>query len=349
MKRFGRHIQSKAGLQILLLLLLLAAAIIASAGMGYIRIAFTDVIRIMGKGLLGLDAGGGADNNVFYTVVMDVRLPRILASALVGGGLAVAGGVFQGILLNPLADPYTLGVSAGAAFGASVALLLNLTLVKIYSVPAFAFLGAVATLILVIYLASSSGGVSSSSLILSGIIVAAILSAGLSFLKYVADEQVAVIIFWLMGSFVARTWTDVGLTAAVVCAGFLIVMYFARDLNLLSLGERTATSLGINARRVTVIMLITASMVTAVCVSVAGIIGFVGLIVPHMVRGLTGPDNRGLIPVSLVGGAILLLCADTVTRALLPSEIPIGVLTALIGGPFFCYIFKKRRILDQAR
>jgi iron complex transport system permease protein len=251
--------------------------------------------------------------------------------------------VFQGILLNPLADPYTLGVSAGAAFGASLAILFNIGLMGTYSVPLFAFIGATVTLLFVIYLSSSSGGLSSNNLILSGIIVAAILSAGISFLKYVADEQVAVIIFWLMGSFGSKTWTDVGLTFLFILAGFSGFMYFARDMNLMSLGNRTARSLGVDTRRVTIFLLVMASLVAAICVSVSGIIGFVGLLVPHMMRFLTGPDNRRLVPMSLLSGAILLLTADTITRSVLPSEIPIGVLTALIGGPFFCYIFRKQQ------
>jgi iron complex transport system permease protein len=261
----------------------------------------------------------------------------------VGAGLAISGVVFQGILLNPLADPYTLGVSAGAAFGASLAILLNIEFMGTASVPLFAFIGAVATLFFVMYLSASGGGVSSTNLILSGIIVAAILSAGISFLKYIADEQVAVIIFWLMGSFGSKTWTDVGLTFLFVGCGFLIFMFFARDLNLMSLGDRTASSLGVDTQKVTLMLLVTASMIAAICVSVSGIIGFVGLLVPHMMRLLTGPDNRRLIPISLLAGAILLLAADTITRAVLPSEIPIGVLTALIGGPFFCYIFRKQQ------
>jgi cobalamin transport system permease protein len=339
--------QRATGIQLALLALMLFGIVVLSAGMGYIDIAFVDVARIIGAALPGQEGLARDLDPLWSVVVMDVRLPRILTAAIVGGGLAFSGAVFQGILLNPLADPYTLGVSAGAAFGAAVALLLNLTLMGASAVPLFAFAGATATLVLVIYLSSAGGGVSSNNLILSGIIVAAILSAGLSFIKYLADEQVAVIIFWLMGSFVSRTWTDVSLTVTLVGFGFLVTMFYSRDLNLLSLGERTAVSLGVNSRRVSLVMLITASMVAAACVSVSGIIGFVGLLVPHMVRGVTGPDNRRLIPVSLLAGALLLLCADTVTRALLPSEIPIGVLTALIGGPFFCYIFRKRQLMGR--
>ena len=158
-----------------------------------------------------------------------------------------------------------------------------------------------------------------------------------------ADEQVSVIIFWLMGSFGSKTWTDVALIISIVCIGFFIFIYYARDLNLMSLGNRSAASLGVDTGRVTLVLLAAASFVAAICVSVSGIIGFVGLLVPHIIRMITGPDNKKLLPVSMLAGAIVLLCADTITRAVLPSEIPIGVLTALIGGPFFCYIFRKQQ------
>jgi iron complex transport system permease protein len=301
-----------------------------------------DVVKIILARLIG-DAGMTAPMDPLLPVVVwDVRLPRILASTLVGGGLAAAGVVFQGILLNPLADPYTLGVSAGAAFGASIALLFKLTLAGSWSVPLFAFVGATATLAAVILLSRSAGALSSSNLILAGIIVAAILSAGISLLKYIADEQVAVIIFWLMGSFAAKTWTDVVVTLALVTAGMLVFTFFARDLNLIALGDRTAASLGVDTQRVTLLLLIAASLVSAGAVAISGIIGFVGLLVPHMLRAVVGPDNRRLLPAAVVAGGLLLLGADTLTRTVLPVEVPIGVVTALIGGPFFCYIFRKR-------
>jgi len=329
--------------QLLLMGLLLGLTIVISSRLGYMQIGFGEVVRIIWAKLFGQPALLSGMDEAWPVVVIDVRLPRILTAAIVGGGLAVSGAVFQGILLNPLADPYTLGISAGAAFGASIAIWLNISFMAFFSVPLFAFLGAVATLFFVIFLSSGAEGLSSNNLILSGIIVAAILSAGISFIKYIADEQVAVIIFWLMGSFAAKTWTDVWLTALCAGGGALICLYFARDLNLICLGHRSAASLGVDTKTVPLILLICASLIAAVCVSVSGIIGFVGLLVPHMVRFVTGPDNRKLLPISFLVGAVLLLCADTVTRALLPSEIPIGVLTALIGGPFFCIIFYKRQ------
>jgi iron complex transport system permease protein len=339
---FSRRLKEAAAVQLLVLAALLLVLLVVSTGLGFIRIPATAVVKIILNRITGDPQLLSGMNEIFPVVVTDVRLPRILTAALVGGGLAMCGVAFQGILLNPLADPYTLGVSAGAAFGAALAILMNLGSLGAHSVPLFAFIGALATLAAVVYLSSAGGGPSSSNLILSGIIVAAILSAGISFLKYVADEQVAVIIFWLMGSFASKTWVDVALTLAAVAGGLAVFLYFARELNLMALGGQMASSLGVDTRRVTLLLLSTASLVAAVCVSVSGIIGFVGLLVPHIMRLATGPDNRRLIPASLLAGALLLLSADTLTRAVLPAEIPIGVLTALIGGPFFCWVFRRQ-------
>jgi len=326
--------------------LFLVLMIITSLSLGYINIPITDIITLLyGKITADLQILKNI-NATYLAVILDVRLPRILTCAGVGAALAVSGSLFQGILLNPLADPYTLGVSAGAAFGACVAILLNLSAAYV-SVPLFAFIGACTTLFVVMFLSYSSknpmAGLSSNNLILSGIIVGAILSAGISFLKFIANEQVSVIIFWLMGSFASKTWFDFLIVTLFLLIGFAVSIFYARDLNLISLGAKSAASLGVDLKKTNIILLVTGSMLAAVCVSVSGIIGFVGLLVPHMVRFITGPDNRKLIPLSMLAGASLLLFADTVTRAVLPYEIPIGVLTALTGGPLFCWIFKKNR------
>ncbi len=335
---------SKYYILVILLLGALVGAIIISTGMGYIQISAPDVVRIILSKLTGNADWQEGLNQVFSVVIMDVRLPRIITAAIVGGGLAVAGVIFQAILLNPLADPYTLGVSSGAAFGASLALVANITLLGTYSVPLFAFAGAIAAMATVLYLSATDGRYSSNTLILSGVIVAAILSAGIGFIKYLADEQVSIIIFWLMGSFASKNWSDVGLTLLFTVLTFLVAIYYSRDLNIMSLGVRSSDSLGVDTVKTRKLLLVIASLVTAVCVSVSGIIGFIGLIIPHLMRHITGPDNRKLLPVSFLAGAFLLLFADTLSRAVLPSEVPIGVLTSLIGGPVFCYIFRRKQL-----
>jgi len=343
----GAQSRSVSNVRFYTLTLLLCAtmllSILVSTGMGYMGISSGDIVKVLyAKLLKAPDILTNIDAAIPY-VVLDVRLPRILTAVLVGAGLAVSGVIYQGILLNPLADPYTLGISSGAAFGASLALVANVTMLGQFSTPLFAFIGAVITLLIVMRLSSFNGQISAQTLILSGVIIGAILSAGISFLKYVADEQVGVIIFWLMGSFAAATWDGVLLVAVTLLFGILIGMYYGRDLNIMSLGRRASDTLGVDTANTRKVLLLSASLVTAVCVAVTGIIGFIGLIVPHLMRFLVGPDNRKLLPVSALAGAILLLYADTITRAILPVEVPIGVLTALIGGPFFCLIFRRKQ------
>jgi len=330
---------ARAALIIPLLALFLGVLAVLASGLGFIAVSPGEVL----DAVLGVHGTAGAQDALHRSVVLEVRLPRILCSMSVGFGLALAGAVFQGLLLNPLADPFTLGVSSGAAFGAALSLLLGLHFLGPATLGAMAFLGAAATLFAVMALSGRDADLAPTNLILSGVIVSAILSAGISFIKYLADERVASIVFWLMGSFVSRTWTDALLTGAVTLAGFAVCLFHARDLNIMSLGTRPARSLGVDVGRVRLVLLLTASLVSAVCVSISGIIGFVGLIVPHLMRLAVGPDNRVLLPASGLAGALLLLCADTATRTALPHEVPIGVLTALIGGPVFCWIFTRTR------
>ncbi len=326
-----------------LLSVLLLLAMLIAATMGFMKIPVAEVVAVIVHKIAGF---GAVPDPVAAGIVLDVRLPRIIGAALVGGALAVCGAVFQAILRNPLADPYTLGISSGAAFGASLLIVLQvfgLVLPASLSIPVFAFAGSIATLFVVLALAGGARRLSSTSLILSGVIVAAILSAAIGFLKFLADEQVGIIIFWLMGSLSGISWINIALLLPVVCCGLVVCLLFSRELNIMAAGERTAATLGVHTARLRWMLLLVCSLMTAVSVAVSGIIGFVGLIVPHLLRHLFGPDNRRLILFSFLGGAILLVVADTLTRAVLPSEVPIGVLTALIGGPVFCVIFYRRQ------
>lgn len=324
----------------------LLLAIILFTGLGFIPIAPLEIIQILTAPLRG-EAGAEHLQSSHGFVIMEVRLPRILTAVIVGGGLAVAGCVFQSLLQNPLADPYTLGISSGAAFGASLAILLLIVGAPLQSsimIPVFAFLGALFTLWAVFSLAAPSSRLSSNSLILSGIIISAIFSAGISLIKFLADEQVNAIIFWLMGSFIGKSWQDVVLLSGLVLPCSFFVMLHARELDIMTFGDRASDSLGVESVAVRKRILVTASLATSACVAVSGIIGFVGLIVPHFVRMICGPGNRLLIPASFLAGCTLMLFADTITRVYLPTEVPIGVLTALLGGPLFCYIFRKNQL-----
>ena len=330
---------------LLLLTAILVFAVALAATLGFLKVSIVDVATILFAKLTQQTLHAGIDP-IAATVVGDIRMPRILAAVLVGGMLGVSGAIFQAILLNPLADSYTLGISTGAAFGASLVIVLQifgLVLPPVVSVPIFAFGGAIGTLALVLYLASGDRRLSSTSLILAGVIVAAILSAAIGFLKFLADEQVGIIIFWLMGSLSGASWQNILLLTPTALLGTMVALFYSRDLNIMATGDRAATSLGVHTVRLRTTLLTAGTLLTAVAVSVSGIIGFVGLIVPHMLRHMVGPDNRRLIPLSFFTGGLLLLFADTLTRAVLPVEVPIGVLTALLGGPFFCILFKKRQ------
>lgn len=303
------------------------------SGMGYINTNFMDALKI----ILGIDESLKGTTEWF--VIHDIRLPRIIVAILTGIALSLSGIVFQGVLLNPLADPYTLGISSGASFGAAVAILLGFSGLIIQS---SAFLFAILTLMIVLKLASFSGRIIPISLILSGVIIGAFFSAGLSFSKYLAGDEIASIFFWLLGSFQAKTWTEITVLLFVTAIGAIIIYFYAEEINILSLGEKNAMAMGVNTFRIRTILLITASLISSITVSICGIIGFIGLIIPHLMRFLIGPDNKKLIIVSSIWGGILILVADNISRIVLPHEVPIGIITALLGAPFFTIIFRTK-------
>ncbi len=314
-----------------------------TTNMGEARVSFEQVIRIIFGKLTFQPALFSDISNGFVSIIWDIRLPRILSAVLIGAGLSVSGAIFQSLLMNPLADPYTLGISTGAAFGASLSIYFSVILgVTFLSVLPAAFIFAVITLIVVILLADYSTGLNAGNLIISGIIVGSVLSAGISFIKNAAGEEVASIVFWLMGSLSARTWSDVLILFPFIFIGCMISFYYSNEINILCMGEENARKLGVNVKLIRWILLITASLLTAACVSVSGIIGFVGLVVPHLLRFALTSDNRFLLPLSALLGGLLLMVADNVTRILFVSEIPVGVLTTLIGGPFFMFLFTRR-------
>ncbi len=322
------------------LLAVILLTLVLAVGIGAMQIGFGESLRILWLKLTGNALGDVKANAI--AVVWEIRLPRVLCGFFVGMGLAVAGAVFQSLLGNPLADPYTLGVSTGAAFGATLAILLNILFALSLSTSTFAFSFAFLTLIIVLFIAKRSGGYTTNSLIIAGIIIGAIMSAGISFIKMTAGEDVSAIVFWIMGSLVSRQWSDVLLVMPVVLIAATIAYAFANDLNIMTLGDDVAQSLGVNTERIRLLYLITGSCLTAACVSVSGVIGFVGLIVPHLLRMWLTADNRVLIPLAGLLGGLLLMLADNATRLLSSGEIPVGVLTTLLGGPFFLFVFSKQ-------
>lgn len=328
-------------------LLLLAVSIVLSLSVGTAGIAIRDVWGILVHQLPGLSDGLSEWTKSQIAIVTQVRLSRVLLSVLVGSCLALAGAGFQGVLRNPLADPYTLGVASGCSVGAAFLILFGYqATIGVWTIPIVAFATGTATLLAVFWLARSRGGMQTETLILSGVIIQAFLGAFVSFMVSLSDNVVNQILFWLMGSLAMRNWTHVYIVLPFILIGLPLLITYAQALNLFVLGERHAAHMGIRVERTKLIVLIGSTLLTAAAVSVSGVIGFVGLVVPHLLRLLVGPDYRLLIPLSAIGGGIFVLWADTLARmALSPKEIPLGIVTALIGAPFFAYLLyrSKRR------
>lgn len=282
------------------------------------------------------------------TILFDIRLPRIVLAGLVGAALATSGVAYQGLLRNPLADPYLIGVSSGAALGAAIAIIfaVNLAVLAVDAVPLFAFFGALAATASIYMLANIRGRATPTTLILAGVALGAFLSAITSFLMFKADSAFRTfqIVTWMMGSLSLSNWQQVVLLLPYFSVGWVVLYLHARYLNVLQFGDMQARQLGVPVERVTLTLGAATSLVTAAAVAVSGLIGFVGLIVPHAIRLVWGPDHRFLLPMSALVGASLLILADTLARTLLaPSELPVGVITAVCGAPFFLYLLARKK------
>jgi len=289
--------------------------------------------------------GAEAAANPDYEIFMKIRLPRIILAALVGAALACAGVVFQVLLRNPLADPYILGISSGAGLGAIIAVIsgLNWTLWGRSPIAVFAFFGALGTVWLVWFIGRLTGRFHVTGLLLAGVVVNAFFSALMMFLTSVAkSDQVYATIFWLMGNMTEGDFLVLWIGAGCVVGGIMSLFYISPQLNALSFGADDASSMGVNVSRIRTFAFGIAAGITAVAVSLSGLIGFVGLVVPHGVRLVFGPDHRLLLPLSGIAGAIFLVIADTLARIIVaPAQLPVGVVTAIVGGPFFLILLIK--------
>lgn len=312
------------------LMVLAVIALCVSLAIGSVSLPLHSVINAL---------GGGGDS-LTRTLVLELRLPRAITAFATGGLLALAGALMQVLLRNPLADPYILGVSGGAAVGALLSLLLGMAG---FWVSGSAFVGALISMLIVFVLAHGRGGWTPTRLLLTGIVVAFGWGAAISLLLVLSDAaSLRSMLFWLMGDLSYRSggW----LPLAVVFAGLLVCMPFARQLNVLARGETLAEALGISVRPFTIAIYIAASLFTAVAVTEAGAIGFVGLVVPHMLRLISGSDHRTLLPGAVLLGGSLLMLADTLARSVLaPQQLPVGVVTAAIGVPLFLYLLNRAR------
>lgn len=343
------HIIRRLTVGCIVLLLILTLVVALDVSYGETNIPLGRVGAVIASHVPGVrNAISHPSSALDSTIVWQIRVPRALLALLVGALLAMAGAALQGLLLNPLADPYTVGVSSGAALGAGVATLMGLAGVAGgYGVPIVAFVFAMGAMFIVYTVARSAGRVSIHSFLLAGIVVGSFLWAMLSFTLALADptQTQGKIIHWLLGDFNATDpWGFVRVASPFALFGLIALFCFARDLNLFSMGEESARHLGIETENLKIIIIAVTSLMTAAAVSVSGIIGFVGLVVPHVCRRIFGPDHRILIPTAALAGATLTVLADLASRAILPpSGLPVGIVTAMLGAPFFLYLLKTSK------
>lgn len=325
----------KPAARLLLLAAILAVALLAAVRLGAVPLSLRQV----------MDGVRGHGDATTIAIVRRLRLPRAVLAAMVGGSLAASGATFQALLRNPLAEPYILGLSGGAAVGAVFAIALLGVAASGGIVAACALAGAVLAILLVFRIAAVVGrALDTRILLLAGVVVGAFFNACILLALTFADaDAFRSAIFWMMGSFSGATWKSIGLLGAAMVPGVALLLALARPLNLLAVGEETAAYLGTRVERTKLLAYGTASLLTAVAVAVSGVIGFVGLVVPHVVRMLWGADHRFLLPASVLAGAAFVVLADTLARtAAAPTELPVGVVTAFVGVPFFIYLLRGR-------
>lgn len=343
---------SRWKLIIILLLVALFVTVLVSLNVGYAQIPFANILAILGKQIPFLN--GFVDSSLVLpteaAIILQIRLPRIIAGVIVGAALAASGVVYQGVFRNPMADSYVLGVSAGAAVGASISILFGagVALFGFGLVQVAAFLGALFAMFLVYNISRVGSRVPVTTLLLCGIAVNFFLYAVVALLEVIAGNELHAIVFWLIGGFSNVLWTEIWAVLPFIIIGTVAAYFYARDLNLLALGEDQAQHLGVNVERVKQVLLVLASMVTAAAVSLSGLVGFVGLMVPHITRLVIGPDHRILFPASTIVGAIFLVVCDAVARVIATPfastlELPVGIVTMLAGAPFFIILFRKKK------
>jgi len=324
------------------LALLLGIIVIVTLAVGSTHITFDTLCHVLLAKLPFIHAEPTWASNI-ETIIFDIRLPRLLLAGLVGAALAVAGTTYQGLFRNPLADPYLIGVAQGAALGAVIGFMLPISW-QAGSIPLLAFIGAILAVAIVYSIARVGKTLPMTTLILAGVALGAFLAAITSYLMIASGDKLHGIISWLLGTFSLTSWWQVAMVTPYIFVGTIIICLHARPLNVMQLDEEQAQQLGINVEQVKLILLGAATMITAAAVCFCGIIGFVGIIIPHTVRLIWGPDHRFLLPLAIFAGAIFLILSDTAARTMLaPTEIPVGIITAFLGAPFFLYLLRQKK------
>lgn len=329
----------------------LAGVLLLAATLGSVPVPPLEVVAAVGRGLVRLLGAASATPDVAETIVTQIRLPRVLAAATVGAGLALAGAAFQGVFRNPLADPYLLGAASGAGLAAASVLVLGASTAwwSGLGVGGAAFVGAVATVALVVALARQGTRLPVISLVLAGVVVGSALSAGTSLVLLAAREQAAGVLAWLLGSFAFASWSQLAWSLPAVAAAAAAILVAARGLDVLQLGDAEAAHLGLPVEAFKAGVVAASTLATAAAVASAGVIGFVGLVVPHAVRLAVGPGHRRLLPLSALWGATFVVAADLLARtAIAPHELPVGVVTALVGAPLFLVLLRRHTARGEA-
>jgi iron complex transport system permease protein len=329
---------------ILISVAVLLVTLVLAAGVGAVRIPPLEAVHILLSRLPGLHLAPTweATNAVIF---WQIRLPRVLMGALVGISLSLAGGAYQGLFKNPLADPSILGVSSGAALGGAVAIAFfgHLQIKGVGTLPFFAFLGGIAAVAVVYRLAAVGRRVPVVGLLLAGVAVGSFCISLVSLILYMTNQQARdAIVFWMMGGLGGANWEKVAWLLPYLTVGIGVLLFYWRELNALLLGDESALHLGVDVEMLKKMILVAGTLLTAASVAFAGTIGFVGLVVPHLVRFLVGPDHRYLLPAAGVVGAIVLVAADTLARSLVATEVPVGLVMALLGGPFFLWLLRRK-------
>ncbi len=318
------------------------AAIVAFTTIGISDISAAQTLKILGEKIFHINPGADIKDSA-AAIIWVIRFPRVLLAFFVGGALAVCGAAYQGIFKNPMADPFILGVSSGAALGATIGIIadIHIYFLGFNAISVFAFIGALLVLFLVYNISRVGRKVPASTLLLSGIAAGQFISAIIS-LCMVFSNDFEDIIFWTMGSFNGKSWDQLIIAAPYIAIGFFIIYSSAREMDIMLLGEDTASQLGVETEKLKLKILVTTALMTAAAVSFTGIIGFVGLIIPHMVRIASGPKHKVLLPYSFAAGGVFMIACDTIARSFTGQELPVGVVTAFFGGPFFIYLLKKK-------
>jgi len=330
---------------IVILVVALLLALLIAASLGTVSIPLSEIAAIMLKRALSISIGVQWDE-AQEAIVWQLRLPRVLGAAIVGAALAVAGVLFQGLLRNPMADPYLLGTSGGAALAATLALLVpaSFGVLGFTLVPLAAFVGALLAVLLVYQIARVGARTPITTLLLAGFAASSMMAAAMSFLMLVNQTTLQHVVLWTMGGVSPSGWDALKVVVPLILAGTVAAFALTNDLNAFLLGEEQAAALGVQVERQKLLVLALGALLTGAAVAISGLVGFVGLIVPHVVRLLLGPDHRLLLPASFLSGAIFLVLADLIARIVLaPSEVPVGVVTALIGAPFFIYLLRRTK------